>query len=431
MRETLWCFTALVLLCRQPASADPMVVPTERGVILRTPACEVEIRDGAVTRMYNALTREEYCSGRDDTVWRRQLPGGLATQTGEGAREAAARYRAWRDNPGGITIARRPDYALKISAGTQLIWADEPTRKMVTDVWGSDSGRFAVCFPTVRRQPFDENHWDNTPYEKFKAGMQEWNAAGGPPTISYIQPMIMLGSQSAKTDEAKQIVRWSQEAYTILPFRDGKSHWFMDHFMDHNHLGYDPWQRWFLDVLKDRIQNYGTRGIYHDQSYICPIDSRGPIDGMNSVQGMADYFLKVNAENPGSFHATEHLQEANLVGCSLGIGPLTLWGMEPAMRQQRIWHSSPVSAALQYPHAVTWHFTHDREGNGTSVLMNWQSNMAENRAHIPYSRNPRSPSDAAETLVDAIRTETFARKELRPVFPEDWDPASAGSGWMT
>ena len=332
--------------------------------------------------------------------------------------QAAARYRAWRDGPGGMDIVKRPDYALKISAVAQLIWADEPTRRMITDVWGEWSDRFAVWFPTVRRQPFDENHWDNTPYDKFKEWMHAWNAAGGPPTIAYLQPMIMLGGNNAKTDEAKQIVRWSQESYTITPFRDGKPH----AYMDQNHLGYAPWQRWFLDVVKEWIQNHGTRGIYHDQSYMCPIDSRGPINGMNSVQGMADYFRKVNLENPGSFHATEHLQEANLVGCSLGIGPLTLWGTEPAMRQQRIWHASPISSALQYPHAVTWHFTHDREGNGTAVLVNWQNNMAENRAHIPYSWTPRTPEDAAEVLVDSVRLETFVRFGLRPYFPEDWDP---------
>lgn len=616
MKQARWLW--LVAWAGTWAAAETAIEPLDRGVRVRTPAYEVDIRDGAVVRLYNALTREEYTSGRAEDVWRRQLPGGLATQAGEGARQAAAvlhtwpwgdppirdvrpnqhiadpesafaseslgakgvlltyrnltdgaqrypdeiyrlrveveeatgellltpaaespqagvygvclqlgrlrpavsveapiwdgvritsdmpdclwhnqwpsfwdfqflalngqgvgafglwaedarfdyykslffmvkdqtislslasfatppfdgvkavesvtwrlqafetswaqaaaRYRAWRDGPAGIAIVKRPDYALKISAVTQLIWADEPTRKMVTDAWGELSDRFAVWYPTVRRQPFDQNHWDNTPYEKFKAGMAAWNEAGGPPTIAYLQPMIMLGAQNATTDEAKQIVRWSQEAHTITPFRDGKPH----PYMDQNHLGHGPWQSWFLGVVKDWIQNYGTRGIYHDQSYICPVDSRGPIGGLNSVQGMADYFRKANTENPGSFHATEHLQEANLVGCSLGIGPLTLWGTEPAMRQQRIWHSSPVSAALQYPHAVTWHFTHDREGNGTATLVNWQSNMAESRAHIPYSRQPRRPGDAAELLVDAIRTETFVRFGLRPEFPEDW-----------
>ena len=72
--------------------------------------------------------------------------------------------------------------------------------------------------------------------------------------------------------------------------------------------------------------------MYHDQSYHCPIDRRGPIEklgNMTSVQGMADYFYKAQTENPDSVHGTEHMTEVNNVGASLGI--VTAFSGEPLL----------------------------------------------------------------------------------------------------
>ncbi len=78
--------------------------------------------------------------------------------------------------------------------------------------------------------------------------------------------------------------------------------------------------------MKEYIQVDGANGIYHDQTYYCPIDARGLVNGMTSTQGMADYFYKAATENPDSIHGTEHMTEVNNVGASLGLGCGILWG---------------------------------------------------------------------------------------------------------
>lgn len=146
--------------------------------------------------------------------------------------------------------------------------------------------------------------------------------------MAYLQPMIMW-TPKPETQREKDGLAFSKAAETRSAFQqtDGPVK-----FIDQHHLGEPRWQRWFLDWCKEYVDKGGAHGIYHDQSYHCPIDRRGlAVNGMMSVQGMADYFYKVQTENPTAIQGTEHLTEVNNVGATLAIAGGVHWGTAQSM----------------------------------------------------------------------------------------------------
>lgn len=243
---------------------------------------------------------------------------------------------------------------------------------------GQHLDRTVTFAPVIRARGFDTMHWDNRPYDKFSDDMRAWKASGAR-LMAYLQPMIMWGSSNEP--EAKRIIELARSADTIKIFQRKATPL---EYVDQHHLGHPGWQRWFLDWVHAYIRHYGADGVYHDQSYGAPEDSRGPINGMNSVQGMVDYFTKAVQENPDSIHGTEHLQAANSMGASLGIGSGILWGLADGMRWQRINHASPISNALHYPHAAIWGFPHFSDfARGDALQFHWGMDLMDAAATWP------------------------------------------------
>lgn len=248
--------------------------------------------------------------------------------------------------------------------------------------------------------------------------------------MAYLQPMIMWGTAPDDDKEAQRVVALHREANTRSAFQNEVR--VLD-YVDQHHLGHPGWQGHFLKTVKSYIQEHGADGVYHDQSYPAPIDARGPINGMTSIQGMADYFYKAASENPNSIHGTEHMQEANSVGASLGIGPGILWGAAPTMRHQRIAHASPVSHALHAPHGAIWGFPHysDFVTRGDATQFHWGMDQMERRGDLPglplqhtelfSGKLAPYASWANELKLDRTRVLAFVRHGLRPDFPEKWE----------
>jgi hypothetical protein len=243
--------------------------------------------------------------------------------------------------------------------------------------------------------------------------------------MSYLQPMIMW-APSPKDDREKAAVEGHKKADTITVFQ--KPGATSIPYVDQHHLGQPEWQRWFLDWVKEYIQDYGSDAIYHDQSYHCPVDSRGlAVGGKTSTQGMADYFYKAQTENPNSIHGTEHMTEVNNVGASLGIGSGILWGTAESMRRQRIDHPSPICNALHWPNGAIFAFPHYSQITSHQLQrIHWGMNISEGRGEIAYAALQSSEALRTQGLVnerwmDVVRSLTFVHKGLRAIFPEDWD----------
>ena len=229
-------------------------------------------------------------------------------------------------------------------------------------------------------------HYDNTAYENFADDMKLWHESGAI-MLAYLNPMTMWsreGGQHKRTEADEAIMKMAKSTETTRAFagEPGVRH----PFYSKHHLGDPDWQKWFLDWIRIYIQEHGSQGIYHDETYIAPLDNRGLVNGMTAIQGLADYFVKVNEQNPNSIHATEHLNDVNLHGASLGIGAGVHWGTAiDGMRMQRINHSSAVTAALHYPHGVIWGFPHQSHitSRRDAVKHHWGMNQRERRAQIP------------------------------------------------
>jgi len=296
-----------------------------------------------------------------------------------------------------------------------------------TKPWQS---RAAAFHCSVRKQSFDRNHADNTPIDSFKQDTQRWREAKTY-GMSYLQPMIMWGpfpgeeDKMANPEREKLARKLHEEADTRSVFqRDPNAR---VQFVDQHHLGHPGWQRWFLDWIREWCRDYGAQGIYHDQSYHAPIDRRGlAIGGMTAPEGMADYFYKAATENPGTFHGTEMVTEPNAVAVSNSIGSGYHWGTAPNMRLARAYDSSPVTAALAYPHTVLWSFVRLR-GDSTWDLR--ERRMQEARAQIAgaidgpfhYRVDPEwFPALCNTPWHDRTRDVTFLKYGLRPYFPEDY-----------
>jgi len=342
--------------------------------------------------------------------------------------QAAARFRDWRLK--NQKFAARPEWTKQISYVNGGVNAGKMWVDILSDYFGGQNLDRTVTFAaTIRRQAFDRNHADNAYYDKFPEEMKAWKTSGAK-LMAYLQPMIMW-SPNAEGQRQKDGVEFHNLADTRSVFvKDDKP----QPYIDQHHLGEPHWQRWFLDWVKEYINPGGADGVYHDQSYHCPIDRRGlAVNGMTSTQGMADYFYKAQTENPNAIHGTEHMTEVNNVGASLGIGSGILWGTAPSMRHQRIGHASPVSNALHYPNGTLWTFPHysDFPMRGDATFFHWGMDLAEKRGEIAagFLQNGTLFSGKAlpfdqwrnELWLERERNLLFIRNGLRPVFPEDWD----------
>jgi hypothetical protein len=341
--------------------------------------------------------------------------------------QAAERYRAWRDAK--VKLAPRSDFAKQTSfiasvPGAQENWLKNFAR--YTEPW---QGRAAAFLCSIRGQSFDRNHADNTPYKGFKDDTAKWRAAGTY-GMAYLQPMLMWGpfpdeAKMANPAREKAARKLHEDADTRGPFQQDPDARIP--YVDQHHLGHPGWQRWFLDWIHEWCKDYQAQGIYHDQSYHAPVDRRGlAIGGMTAPEGMADYFYKAATENPGTFHGTEMVTEPNAVGVDNAIGSGYHWGTAPNMRLARAYDSSPVTAALCYPHTVLWSFVRLR-GDSTWDLR--ERRMQEARGQIagaidgPYDYNV-SPNDWPKLCNtpwhDRTRDVAFLQYGLRPYYPSDY-----------
>ncbi len=353
--------------------------------------------------------------------------------------QAAARFRDWRAK--NVKIAPRPDWVNKLAFMEYGMDKASPVNETVMlekYFGGKDLERVLTWAPAVRGAGFDRNHANNDPYPGFPKDMQGWKAKHLKLMV-YLQPMIMWGPDP-KTDRERQAVAFSAVANTRSPFRANLDTVDLHH--DQHNLGCPQWQRWFLDWVKEYIQNYGADGIYHDQSYCCPIDVRGANapGGMTSTQGMADYFYKAATENPGSIHGTEHMTEVNNVGASMGLGCGIIWGtpgyqghIGPAgsMNRQRIKKASPVSNALHTPNGAIFGFPHQSNySEFGAVRFHHGMDQMERRGDLPaiplgcywfFMGGVPYDQCANEVWLDRQRALAFVHHGLRPAFPENWE----------
>lgn len=350
--------------------------------------------------------------------------------------QAAARFRAWR--LANVQIAPRATWV------TNLSFMNYGMNKV--DLWGIgmlqsyfsglDLSRVITWAPAVRKAGFDQNHANNTPYDGCRSDMAAWKSANLK-VMAYLQPMIMW-SPNPQTDRERDAVTFSARAITRSPFLADDNTSLPYH--DQHNLWQPDWQRWFLDWVKEYIQSYGFDGIYHDQTYPCPIDARGLVaGGMTSPQGMAQYFYKAATESPGSLHATEHLTEVNSVGASLGLGCGIIWGVPGyqgkigpvgSMNWQRIKRASPISNALPGPQSAIFGFPHQsnftERGPGPFHHGMDQMEGRGDLAALPlgaydFVGDPVAFTQAVnEIWLDRQRAVLFVQHGLRAVFPEDW-----------
>lgn len=336
--------------------------------------------------------------------------------------QVAARYRDWRAKE--VKTAPRPAWVGEISFVNSGVNANTPWLTMLGEGVGADSVRRTITFmPVIRAAGFDNMHWDNAAYPKFGEETKAWREVGAK-TLAYLQPMIMWGNRGEVSEQAKNVLAMSDDANTRSAF-SGKLE--VTPFHDQHHLGHPAWQKWFLACVKNFL-DLGADGVYHDQSYPVPIDGRGPINGMNSIQGMADYFYKAATLAPNAVHGTEHLTEANIVGASLGIGSGIHWGLAPTLRMQRIRNGSPISNALHHPLGVIWAFPHMSQlgGDREWTLFDWGMDLQERRGEIAgFAIQTGVPSPLDEVVnqpkLDWWRGRVFVAKGLRPIFPEKWE----------
>ncbi|MEI6519197.1 MAG: DUF6259 domain-containing protein [bacterium] len=353
--------------------------------------------------------------------------------------QAAARFREWRQK--NVKIAPRPEWVKNISYMSYGMQHTDPINSfnfLNKFFEPKDLERVLTWAADVRVAGFDKNHTNNTPYPGFREDVKKYNEKNNKLMV-YLQPMIMWGPDP-KTEREQKALEYSKEANTRSPFRADLNT--VEPYHDQHNLGHPQWQRWFLDWVKEYIQDYGINGIYHDQSYMCPIDVRGASapGGMTSTQGMADYFYKAATENPGSIHGTEHLTEVNSVGASLGLGCGILWGTpgyetknqigpEGSMNWQRIKKASPVSNALHYPNGAIYAFPHVSHFWAGPVRFHHGMDQMERRGDIPgnsmweYMSAMKVPFDnwVNDIWIDRERIMLFVRNGLRADFPEDWD----------
>ncbi len=344
--------------------------------------------------------------------------------------QGVARFRDWRLK--NVKIAPRPEWTKHISFVNNTVNANKGWLDRISQYFGGTNLDRTVSWgATVRKAKFDTCHYDNTPYDGFKDDTKRWKAAGAW-FMPYLQPMIMWGAPPEDKVEWRKIWNMHVEADTRSVFQTNENQ--VVAYVDQHNLGHQGYQRWFLNCVTNYIQDYGADGIYHDQSYHCPIDRRGndpKLGNMTSIQGMADYFYKAQAENPNSIHGTEHMTEVNNVGASLGIAGGILWGTAPSMRWQRIEHASCISAALSWPNGVLFSFPHYSglsTGNAKAARYHWGLDLMERRAEIAGTALQASDYSAAtvgawrnERWVEVARNRAFVDYGLRPVFPEDFD----------
>ncbi len=353
--------------------------------------------------------------------------------------QAVARYRQWRAKA--IKLPERSTWTQQLAFMNHSVDAREGWLAPVKSYFDNKHLERTVTFASViRRQPFDRFHADNTPYQRvesnnpkipsqngFREDTANWKACGAK-MMAYLQPMIFVISAEARTDREKAGLEYHYLAETRSVFQADANRRAVH---DQHNLGEPKWQRWFLDWVKEYIQDYGSDGVYHDQSYHCPMDVRGKIE-KTSTAGMAEYFAKAQTESPGSLHGTEHMNEVNAMGTSLGIGSGILWGSPSGIRHQRINHASPVSNALHFGLGSTFGFPHysDFANSGLSTRYHWGIDLMEKRGDMPgQSLQNRSlysggaiPFDRwqNELWLDRVRATTFVWEGLRQVFPEDF-----------
>ena len=351
--------------------------------------------------------------------------------------QAAARFRDWRLT--NVKLAPRAAWV------TNLSFMNYGMNKV--DAWGigmlrsyfagMDLDRVITWAPAVRGTGFDKNHTDNTPYPGCRADMAAWKSSKLR-VFAYLQPMIMW-APDPKTERERKAVEFSARALSCTPFlADNKTSVRMH---DYHHLGQPDWQRWFLDWVKEYCQDYGFDGVYHDSTYHCSLDVRGlAVGGLTAPQGMAEYFFKAATESPGTLHATEHLNEVNSVGASLGLGCGIIWGVPSykggpgpvgSMNWQRIFRASPVSNALPGPQAAIVGFPHlsnfTERGPGPFHDGMDQMERRGDLAAIPLGRHdfvadPVAFNHAVNDIwLDRHRALMFVQHGLRAVFPEAWE----------
>jgi hypothetical protein len=350
--------------------------------------------------------------------------------------QAAARFRAWR--LANVPIAPRAAWVTNLSfMNYGMNKVDVGGISMLRTYFsGLDLNRVITWAPAVRGAGFDQNHANNTPYDGCRSDMAAWKSSNLK-VMAYLQPMIMW-APNPQTDRERDAVTFSARAITRSPFLADDNTSLPNR--DQHNLWQPDWQRWFLDWVREYIQSYGFDGIYHDQTYHCPMDARGLVaGGMTSPQGMAQYFYRAATESPGTLHATEHLTEVNSVGASLGLGCGIIWGVPGyqgkigpvgSMNWQRTKRASPVSNALPGPQSAIFGFPHQsnftERGPGPFHHGMDQMEGRGDLAALPLGQsdfvgNPIAFTQAVnEIWLDRQRAVLFVQHGLRAVFPENW-----------
>ncbi len=350
--------------------------------------------------------------------------------------QAAARFRAWRQ--ANVKIPPRPDWVKNLSFMYYGMDKAGPSNINPLEQYfeGKDLDRVVTWAAAVRGAGFDQNHTNNDPYPGFREDMQKWKEKNLKVMV-YLQPMIM-NSPNPQTDRQQKGLEYSRLAGAQSAFRGNRGGGRGGGGGTHN-LAQPEWQRWFLDWVKEYIQDYGADGIYNDETYVCPIDGRGLVNGMTSTQGMADFFTKEATENPNAIQGTEHMTEVNSVGASLGLGCGIIWGMPGyqdhigppgSMNWQRIMHPSAVSNALHYPNGAIFGFPHKSEyADYGAERFHYGMDQMEGRGDLPTielgeygSLMQAAPFAqwANEVWLDHQRAVLFVHNGLRATFPEDW-----------
>lgn len=346
----------------------------------------------------------------------------------------AARSVTWRINvyDGGWTAAAKPFADSLVQRGFtkgRAPWAKDISVVVsipnMTRSWielmertfpPEDRHRVILKAEDWREPPFDHDMWNYEPRADFKKDAPAAREAGFR-TMVYFNPLYLWGNADKIPDEKLRAdVKKMQEYVVLDPLG-----------LEKIQLGivnpaYEPWRRNRVESAANVFKNYGVEGLYLDCAYLFVPDGRGRVDGLTVYEGMAAMMEGFRKAKPDLFLGSEMANElmARWTDFSLHMG--IAWATNYELSKARSSH--PIVNYLYRD--VMGTITHVQYPNSDSRKFHAAEEIAERTGQIvsgtPAFGDWEMKSPSPETKLWLYKARLFARRGLRPWYPEKWEP---------
>jgi hypothetical protein len=222
-------------------------------------------------------------------------------------REPADRFRKWMEEAYKLSKKRqgRPPWVDEISFSFQWAKADEEVLDALVEVHPPNKTLIHLAFGW-RHHPYDRHYPDYTPNDSAKEFMSKANKMG-------FKTMLHFNYWACCQEHPKYPIFRDWQVRDVQ--RNQRMRWEMEHpamgsfHLAYIHPGLERWRRTLIDDVLRTCEVLKPQAIFLDQTLMTPNVSNGPVETMNTMEGMCQLQKELSEVRPDLVLAGEGVSE--------------------------------------------------------------------------------------------------------------------------